>query len=561
MNNSPVTQSQVIRVALIIIMLALIYKAGMMFVANVNYDTNYYLNIGINFVEHGELTPYMWRLNDVSNIIAGSGTGYGILLPGYWFKIFGVSLLSGYIFNYIVGILILIASYFLTRMWWNSDVVAWVAVSFLALTVAFTKIFYLRMDALGILAYTIVLIIHKYACDSDRKSLHFLVGMAVIAATEFHMQALLYVASLSVYYLVQQIHIMRRDKKIFQLTPSLYFYAGAFVAGVIYLLIHVAPDPEAYFIIMKGPAITFTAPGPYKEFLRLITAVSLFPIDVTLFFIALAVAAIRRSDADKHIFWLIPGYLLALLVLSPPTQTHYSLHVFPLIVLVVGGVFVPGDGSPVNLSRIQLFASSAAACVMLLFHFFTFAINSAAQQGYYDGIDYVLDYVPEEAVVMSHIDMFHHLIDYTEFISFRDGERYGILLRGEDYLSYWEREHPVVFVGSIHEDEVDWYIYMHRHNFVHVRDDVWVDGDYYNTLTEGVSAPEISLSLSATQVGMGDCVILEWNVLHADEVLLDEEQIDNSGTQEICPLFDHTYTIDAYWIGGIEHATISIDVE
>lgn len=57
MNNSPVTQSQVIRVALIIIMLALIYKAGMMFVANVNYDTNYYLNIGINFVEHGELTP------------------------------------------------------------------------------------------------------------------------------------------------------------------------------------------------------------------------------------------------------------------------------------------------------------------------------------------------------------------------------------------------------------------------------------------------------------------------------------------------------------------------
>jgi len=37
-------------------------------------DESYYINIFQNFVDRGELTPYMWRMGGDTNIIAGSGT-------------------------------------------------------------------------------------------------------------------------------------------------------------------------------------------------------------------------------------------------------------------------------------------------------------------------------------------------------------------------------------------------------------------------------------------------------------------------------------------------------
>ena len=78
------------------IMLGLVLKLFAMQFAPVHIDSNYYLNIASNFIERGELTPYMWRLGADTNIIAGSGTGYGIWL-NYWFNVVGLSLLSGYL--------------------------------------------------------------------------------------------------------------------------------------------------------------------------------------------------------------------------------------------------------------------------------------------------------------------------------------------------------------------------------------------------------------------------------------------------------------------------------
>ena len=58
----------------------------------IHYDESYYLNISLNYIEHGALTPYMWRLNGDTNIIAGSGSGYGILLLTNWMRLVGLSL-------------------------------------------------------------------------------------------------------------------------------------------------------------------------------------------------------------------------------------------------------------------------------------------------------------------------------------------------------------------------------------------------------------------------------------------------------------------------------------
>jgi len=44
----------------------------------VHGDENYYINIFQNFVDRGELTPYMWRLGGETNIIAGSGAWFSM---------------------------------------------------------------------------------------------------------------------------------------------------------------------------------------------------------------------------------------------------------------------------------------------------------------------------------------------------------------------------------------------------------------------------------------------------------------------------------------------------
>ena len=66
-------EQRLIRAAMLFLMLGLLIKALSMPVEEVHWDTNYYLNIGSNFVERGELTPYMWRLGADTHIIAGSG--------------------------------------------------------------------------------------------------------------------------------------------------------------------------------------------------------------------------------------------------------------------------------------------------------------------------------------------------------------------------------------------------------------------------------------------------------------------------------------------------------
>ena len=122
MVDKPVPASQQIwQPALLFLMLGLLLKILSMSFAAVHQDSGYYLNIGSNFIERGELTPYMWRLGADTNIIAGSGTGYGVLLLNYWFKVFGLSLLSGYIFMYLAGLLSLVVLYFLARDWWGGQ--------------------------------------------------------------------------------------------------------------------------------------------------------------------------------------------------------------------------------------------------------------------------------------------------------------------------------------------------------------------------------------------------------------------------------------------------------
>lgn len=561
MTRQPLTTEQrLVRAAMLFLMLGLLLKALSIPLADVHWDSNYYLSIGSNFIERGELTPYMWRLDPDTNIIAGSGTGYGVLILTYWLKIFGLSLYSGYSLMYIVGVLSLIVLYFFARDWWQSRQAGIVAIVFTALTASFMSHFYIRMDALGVLAYLLVLWLHLVAVRGQRTWLHFVVGVVAIVAVEVHIQMLLYIVAISFYYLLEYIQLLWRERRIVLVTPSTLYFSGAFIAGVIYLIIHVLPDPEAYFIIARDcPACQ--SPGLVKELQRYLLFIFLRNSEMLIFFMALGAAYIRRSKADKHFFILLAGFLIGQAIISPPAQIEYFTHLLPLVGLGVGGIFVKSNVQNNSITDTQLTMGIFVVSFLFIIQLTSVIISTTNRVDTPDSVVYVRENIPPDTVVMGLPPLYHQLLEYNKFLSYASGERYGINLRDEDYIAFWEREQPQVFIGRPLSDDTLWWQYMNTHNFQQVRSEVWVSGDLLETLIADSSVPELDFTSSESSLSFGDCTRLEWSVLSADSVILNGTSESSSGTWEICPNTTTVYDLSAYWIGGIEIETITIEVE
>ncbi|MDQ7025956.1 MAG: glycosyltransferase family 39 protein [Anaerolineae bacterium] len=554
------TEQRLIRAAMLFLLLGLLLKALSMPLATVHWDSNYYLNIGSNFIERGELTPYMWRLGADTNIIAGSGTGYGVLILTYWFKVFGLSLYSGYALMYIVGVLSLVVLYFLARDWWQSRQAGIIAIVFTALSGAFIAQFYIRMDALGVLAYLLVLWLHLTAVRRQHNWLHFAVGVAIIVAVEVHIQTLLYIVAISFYYLLEYLRLLRRERRILLIRPSIFYFSGAFIAGVIYLFIHVFPDPEAYFIIARN-CQNCTSAGIAKEIERYLIYIYGYSLDAFIFCLAIAIAWSRRSAPDKHFFTLLIGYLLGQAIISPPAQIHYITHMIPLVGIGVGGIFHTTQESENGITQRQLTMGLVGVSFLLVFQFISVLGNSETDNQAPDNVAYVQDYIASDTVVMGLPPLYHHLIEYDRFLSYRAGEQHGINLRDEDYMTFWEREQPQVFIGQAREDDNLWWEYMNIHDFQQVRADVWVAGDLLETLIIDNPMPEISFASTESSVLFGDCIVLEWSVLDADSITINRVSENSSGMKEICPNTTTDYTLSAYWVGGIETETITTEVD
>lgn len=104
----------------VIIILGIIFRVWASQPTWVHGDENYYINIFQNFVDRGELTPYMWRLGGETNIIAGAGTGYGIFVLIGWMKLFGESLFGIRMLMVLAGMVTAWLYYLTSRKWWGS---------------------------------------------------------------------------------------------------------------------------------------------------------------------------------------------------------------------------------------------------------------------------------------------------------------------------------------------------------------------------------------------------------------------------------------------------------
>lgn len=436
------TTERLQRYAVVIIGLALLLKLVALLVWRVHLDTNYYLNIASNFIERGGLTPYMWRVPPEANIVAGSGTGYGILIQTYWLKAFGLNLISGRVLSYLASALALVPMYFTVRRWWDAPT-ALVSVTLAAVSVTFLVLLTMRMDALGMLGYSTVLLVHVYAVASGRWWLHALAGVLAIAVTELHILGTVYVFGLAFYYAVDFLRTAWAQRGIPWRHGAWFYYGGAFVAGLVYIWLRILPNPDDYFLISS--LCLYCEPASLSnEAVRYVVALARRPVEMGLLIVAVYTALRRRTPQDVHYLLLVAGCVLALGIISPPLLPVYTSHLWAVIMLGVGAAFTHGRGAALKLPRWRLRAIGGLAALVLAVYSVQIVRLATAPNPPDPRIAYVQEHLPSDAVIAGNDSLYHHLLDYPLYLS--NGEEFGLIvsttLRGERGADVWERERP-----------------------------------------------------------------------------------------------------------------------
>ncbi len=462
----------------LVIIVALAMRVQTLQLMPIDWDENYYLNIGSNFIERGGLTPYMWRLDPDTNIIAGSGTGYGIYALVIWLKYAGLTFESGRWFMFIVSMLNVVAMYGLATAWWGRHEAGLVAAAFAAaLSTSFASA-YVRMDAPGVLSYTLVLWVYIAAVRRDVWWLHVAAGVAAIAAAEVHILATLYIAAISLVYAAETAGKLWEERYWRALFPAAWFGVGALVAGLLYIAVHILPDPQAYFIIPNDCPNCEPA-SIAKEVSRYTKYWQAFPVEAVVGIIVVRFALARFRPADRRYIMLVIGFVLALAVVSPPDQPRYILHGWALIALGAGGMLSLPDGSMSAARRWLLREAALIGLVALLLFQWTefdsyrnprFQLTLGEQRRAAVQMDF-----PTDTVIMGYAPYFADFLDYPLFLSYATdgGENYGIELRGETYTDFQQREQPEVIIAHIEGNPV-MMDYIRDVGFVRIMDHFWV---------------------------------------------------------------------------------------
>jgi hypothetical protein len=449
-----------------------------------HYDENYYLDISQNYIQRGQLTPHMWRLGDDTNIVAGSGSGYGVLVLAWWLSWVGVSLVNGRLLMILAGLAAAGVLYGVARQWWGSRTAGVVALVFALVSTSPFYSLVMRMDALGNLAYSLVLLLHIYAGRGRRPWLHAIVGAAAVLTAEFHILGLLYLLALGFYYALDYMQQIVSQRRLVLNAPAIYFGGAGLIAGLLYLAVHVAPDPRAYFII-ADQCMGCDSRSVAKELLRFGWFFQFRTVEALLLVLTLIYGFRHLRDAAvRHVLILCIGWLLAQALVSPPPFIHYTAHIWPLLAIATAG-FVSRWLASRATWRVLLVTALAALLLLLNFGLHLLGQEPIAPRHDADPtppVVYIQRHVPQDTVIMAHPSHYHALLNYDNFLSYNDGEIYGLALRGESQLAFWQRLQPQVIIGDHQAEDPQLAQYMAEMDFEQVIPELWVAGRLRQTL-------------------------------------------------------------------------------
>lgn len=467
----------------VIILLGVLFRLWASQPTWIHWDENYYINIFQNYVDRGQLTPYMWRLGGETNIIAGSGTGYGIFVLIGWMKLFGESLFGVRMLMVIAGLATAWIYYLIAMRWWGRQEAGVAALIFGLVN---TSSFYTlvgRMDAIGVLSYSLLLLLHITAVRQEKNWPHFLVGAVAILTTEIHILGLLYVGALALYYFYQLVHKVYKERKLNLNNPSTYYFAGAGLFGTLYIIMHILPSPKTYFLIAN--TCTICKMGRLvTEYQRIVKLLIHRPLELLLLLFILYFV-FRRGIPYRHYLILLVGYLVSQIVISPPAHTQYFSHMIPIIALGLGGAVnhIISIIKPDRQERLKVILL-AFSLLWLVFNILPIATPGFFYEPYENAyfmpkgpeIDYIKENIPISTVIMSTGDSFYPLKDYREFLQYATNLQYGLTLRGETMDHFLNRVDPKVIFIRDFNSKIDKPLqnFVEKNDFVQVMPDLLV---------------------------------------------------------------------------------------
>ena len=170
-----------------------------------------------------------------------------------------------------------------------------------------------------------------------------------------------------------------------------------------------------------------------------------------------------------------------MVLLNPPASVTYTGQLFPLVAIGAGSLFSKGfRKNPDNIFGFQLIRIILLIIMVILNINATinFIVHPSMTPGmgsnYATDIEYIHQYIPHDKVIMGPAGFYNYLLEYPLFLEYKEGTKYTIAIRGEDYLTFWNREKPVVFIGDPLQDPMLWTYMQNQGGFKEVRPDLWI---------------------------------------------------------------------------------------
>lgn len=442
-----------------------------------HYDENYYLNIAQNYSVRGELTPYMWRLGDLP-IISGGGSGYGILLLIAGLLAVGNSLFWGRILMIVVNLITAALIYWIARKWWSSHLAGLAAFGYAIVATSSFNTLIVKMDAIGILSYCLVLLLYISVYQKERFWLHFIVGAGAVATAEFHILGVIYIFAIAMCYGYDLLKDSIQNRQLVIRRSIWGFAAGSLSVGILYLAIHVFPNPKAYFVISQtcfecNENIFIT------EAKRLLRLLAFRPQEVLILLAVIVLAFKRKRDADLRYLVLSLGWLLGQALAGSPPYDHYFNHSWPVLAIGVGGAVAFGSNYKSHPFRIPAsvtagFALLAVTMVMYLVGSYPSLLTYKLEPG--PEILYIQQSIEKDEIVMGNVPNYYYLRDFPNYLAYRDGSVYGAILRNENMLALWRRNQPkaIVLDHDLVEEDTELQQYISEENYKQITLDLWV---------------------------------------------------------------------------------------
>jgi 4-amino-4-deoxy-L-arabinose transferase-like glycosyltransferase len=278
--------------------------------------------------------------------------------PAYWvrwplignlplaaaFAVGGLGLFQARLASWLLGILLLVLVFALGRRLY-STLTAALAMTLLAVSPVFWQAsHYARVDIFLACFVAAALFLFVVGVQDNKRWAFFAAGLVIGLAVDIHMNGALFALSLTLLLIIVY------GKRVFRTRNTWYFAAGAALAVIYYLGVHLAPNPTSYFTITRGWQGSMMQP-PVASLNPIVILRSLlaeigryhfyeYGLDFALIGASILYLCVRRNKSDRLILTFVGTAFVLFVLLVQGKHDIYAILFYPFFLLMTGEAFI-----------------------------------------------------------------------------------------------------------------------------------------------------------------------------------------------------------------------------